>query len=298
MWGYEATADLLPQDLIDIKTFIAAAMFDCYVPADGTKANWPEKYESGILKAPVDTTLTLTNGAKTAAGYAFEATYYGSFVKIGDRFYRYNGAGTLVQPWDGATGDYPATVYHNAYNLPWYVIEMAGKPSIIGMGVLAALPDPDAELSIRTEPAFDFDSKGNREPFTVRRNTFRQSAFFDIGDPRFYHIDQASVLATFGIGNRFHVYPLPDRVLTFDLRANVIPDDLADGDTPELPGRAVDNILLPLAREKLVENSAGRRFTGNAQLIMAAAERARMQLKSMRRTQRDVAGGVRLKRGW
>lgn len=308
MWGYEDVAELLDQDLIDIKSWINAALFDCYVPVDGTRATWPEQYHADILKAPVTVTLGLTNGSKVVTGHAFEDKFAGSFVKIGERFFRYSGKTVvdltttyyLMQPWDQATGSYAATVYHNAIALPFNVVEMAGMPNLVGIGLLGALPDPDAELLLRTEPAFDFQSRESRSVFAIARNQFRQSAYYDVGDPRFYHIDQASVAPSFAIGNRLHVYPIPEHDYTFELRANIVPTGLtADADIPALPWQTVDNILLPLAREKLVENTAGRRYTGpNVQLIMNAANRARQQLSTMRRVQRDVAGSVRMKANW
>ena len=36
------------------------------------------------------------NGSKTVTGFAFEAKYAGSFVKIGDAFYRYGGTASAV----------------------------------------------------------------------------------------------------------------------------------------------------------------------------------------------------------
>jgi len=305
MWGYESPSDLLDQDLLDIKSYIEAAYFDCYVPVDGTKAYWPEKYHSAIFKAPVSATLGLTADSTVVTGYAFEASYAGSFVKIGEKFYRYGTptagpAYALLQAWDGDTGSYAATVYHNAVALPWSVVEMASVPNLLGVGLLAALPDSDAELMLRTEPAFDFHPRDGREPLAMGRNTFRQSAFYDIGDPRYYHIDQGAVDVTFAIGNRLHVYPIPQRVFTVEFKANIVPAALtSDSDIPAVPGKAVDNILLPIAREKLAKNTANRRYTGpNVQLLTDEANRARAQLKSMRRVQRDVAGSVRLKRGW
>lgn len=300
MWGYENYSDLGTQDQADIDTYIGSAYFDCYVPVDGSRPTWPEKYQSGILKAAVSTTLTLTNGSATVTGYAFEATYFGSFVKIGERFYRYNGAGTLMAPWDGETGDYAATVYHNAYNLSASVIEMAGIPNLIGVGLLGPMPGPDAELMLRTEPAFDFSRHDGREPFAVSRNHFRQSAYFDTGDPRYYHVDQASVAATFAPASRFQVYPLPENAYTFEFRANLAPAALSSGsDVPVMPFGTVDNILLPIAREKLAMNTAGRRYTGqNVQYLMKLADDVRAQLKGLRRVQRDTGSSMRPKRGW
>ena len=72
----------------------------------------------------------------------------------------------------------------------------------------------------------------------------------------------------------------------------------ADESTLPMPFQAVDNILLPIAREKLAMNSAGRRFTGNVPLIMQAAESARKQLRSLTHPQRHVGGGFRMANGW
>lgn len=308
MWGYESFSDLLAQDQDDIDSFINGAYFDCFAPAEGMRAMWPETRHSGILKAAVAATLTLTHGSKEVAGYAFEDAYAGSFIKIGEKFFRYagkTGAGPytyfLVEPWDGETGSYGATIYHNAIALPFNIIEMAGQPNLIGVGLLAPLPDPDAELRLRTEPAYDFQPRDGRQVFATQRMAFRQSAYFDTGDPRYYHIDQSSVAPTFTIGNRFVVYPIPEaRDYVFEFRANVAPAALtADDDVPQMPAQTVDNILLPIARERLAENSAGRRYTGpNITLLTRAADRARSQLQSLRRVQRDVATSVRLRSGW
>lgn len=300
MWGAESVSELLDQDLVDLKAYINQADFECKCPTDGTRARWPEEYEAGIMKAPVATTLTLTNGSTAATGYAFETAYFGSFVQIGDKFYRYNGVASLLEPWDGDSGDYAATVYHNAKTLPWYVIKLAGMPSLIGIGVLSPLPGPDAELTIRSEPAFDFDSRGASAPFAVSRNLFRQSNFFNVGDPRYYYIDQASVGATFTLGNRFHVYPIPERAVTFEVRANVVPNSLtADADVPNMPAQAVDNILLPIAREILALNSTNRRYTGpNVAQLTLLADRARNQLRALSRVQQNSAQSIRVRRNW
>jgi hypothetical protein len=249
----------------------------------------------------VETTLGLTAGSAAVTGYTFNATYVGSFVKIGEAFYRYASTSTLLNNWDGATGSFAATVYHNAVALPWNIVRLAGIPNLLGVGLLGPLPDPDFELCLRTEPAWDFyPANGQPRPFSLNRSQFRQSAYYDVGDPRYYFIDQASVASTFALGNRFHVWPLPENKYSLEVRANIIPSALTTGtDVPDVPGQAVDNILLPIAREKLAMNSAGRRYTGpNVQLLMKAAEDARVQLKAMRRVQKDTGGAVKLKSGW
>ncbi len=300
MWGYENYSDLLTQDQADIDTIINSAYFDCFAPVDGTRPDWPVKYHSGILKAPVVVELGVTQGSAAVTGYTFEAAYLGSFVKIGEKFYRSASTTSFVQPWDGETGTVTATVYFNAIALPWSIVELEGKPNILGLGLLAPLPGPDAELQLRTEPAFDFYPRDTRRAFAAPRQAFRQSIYFDTGDPRYYHIDQASLGATFAIGNRLHVYPIPEKVYTFELRGNVVPNPLVDpAHIPEIPAQAVDNILLPIAREKLAKQSANRRYTGpNVAYLIDEADKARAQLKSMRRVQRDTGNMIRMRRGW
>jgi len=307
MWGGFAASELVAQDLVDLKDLINAAYFDIYAPADSKRAWWSAQTHSDMVKAQVAATLGLTHGSKEVTGYAFETKYAGSFVRIGDRYFRFAGSTTvamtttyyLVQPWPGDTGSYAAVIFHNAVALPWQVIEIAGMPTLLGVGLLAPLPDPDSELTLRTEPAFDFTPKFNRSPFAQHRKHFSQQTFFDTGDPRFYHIDQASVAPTFAVGNRFHLYPIPEIAYTFDFVANVVPNALElDADVPVLPARVDSNILMALCREKLVTNSNGRMFTGDARLIMGEADKARAQLNSLRRTQRDVAGAFRVRGGW
>jgi hypothetical protein len=307
MWGGFAASELVAQDLVDIKDWINAAYFDIYAPADGKRAWWSTQQHSDMVKAQVSATLGLTHGSKVVTGYVFEDKFAGSFVRIGDRYFRYSGSTTvgmtttyyLVQPWPGETGSYGATIFHNAVSLPWNVVEVSGLPTLLGVGLLAPLPDPDSELTLRTEPAFDFTPKFNRSPFAQHRKQFSQQTYFDTGDPRFYHIDQASVGPSYAVGNRFHLYPIPEIAYTFDLVANVVPNALtADADVPILPARVDSNILMALCREKLVKNSNGRMFTGDPRLIIDEAERARSQINSFRRAQVNVAGAFRVRAGW
>jgi hypothetical protein len=309
LWGYEDYDALLPNDQTDVDSYINRAYFSVWVPEDGTRAVWPERYIGDMLKAPVAATIGLTKGSTAVTGYAFEDKYAGSFVKIGEKFIRYGKKVTvedppsttyhLSVPWDGETGSFAATVYHNAVKLPWSVVEMAGSPTIIGLGLLGPLPGPDAELLLRTEPAFDFERRGGREPFVVHRTHFRQSAYFDTGDPRYYHIDQAGFAPDFTLGNRFHVYPLPERDMTFEFRANAAPNPLEEEeDVPQMPFGTIDQILVPIAKEILALDTTGRRFTGDVRGLSTLADRARNQLRSLRRVQREGAVSMRLRKDW
>tara|TARA_R110002050_G_scaffold232431_1_gene368132 strand:- start:253 stop:1215 length:963 start_codon:yes stop_codon:yes gene_type:complete len=305
LWGYEEVSDLTTQEQADIQTFVNQALFECYAPVDGTRPNYGEQYWSAILPAPVVTTLGVTNGSKVVTGHTFLAAHAGSNVLIGQSLYRYAGLNgsdhELVQPWQGDTGTVSATVFHNAVALPGTVLEIASEhPEILGVGLLSPLPGPQSEVLIRSEAPWDFTPGMSSYPFGLSRLRFDLSQFLDEDEPLYYHIDSATTAPTFTAPvNRLHVYPMPDAAYTVSMRASFLPAALSDDeDTPPMPFQAVDNILLPIAREKLVENSAGRRFTGNVKLIQDAAERARAHLKSLTKPQRYQRGGFALRAGW
>lgn len=314
LWGYETWAELTAQDQAEVESFITSALFDCYAPVDGTRPNYGEQYWSAVLKAPAAATLGLTQYSTVVTGYAFEDAFAGSFVKIEGKLYRYaNKVVTtgptvttyyLVQPWQGITGSYAATVYHNAVTLPGLLLETASAiPELLGVGVLSPLPDPDQELLFRSSGALDFRSvrTSGVQPFINTRRRLDPDISLDNGDPEFYFIDSAQVHPTdFSPVNRLHIYPLSSQAHTISMRGQFLPTGNipADDATLPMPFQSVDNILLPIAREKLAMNSAGRRFSGNVQLLMAAAEQARKQLRSLTRPQRFNGGGFAMATGW
>ena len=304
MWGHEDSSLLPARDSLDIQQWVNDALAECYSPIEPFKkrGQWTERYHADVLKAPAPATLTLTQGSTTiaVAGLALEAKYAGSFVRIGERLYRYagkdlSGDDHLVQPWAEATQSLPASVFYNSVLLPVQCVAVAEEPLILGVGRLCPLSGVAAEAALRHEFYSDFNS--------FARQRFR-SDDAHTGDPWFYHIDSAGVTPTFSIRRRFVVYPLPEAAFTFEMRINVMPARLsADDDVPALPGDGEDydmvgNVLLPLARDYLVLNSKGRRFEGDAREIAEAASRARSRLKDLARPQRQTANRVVPRRGW
>lgn len=309
MIGFPTITDLPDDEQVAIDTILNAAYLECYAERGGKRPRWIEQHVSDIVKAPVAATLGLTNGSKTVTGFSFETKYAGSFVKIGDAFYRYGGStgGThsLVQPWAGDTGSQSATIYYNAFALPGTVIEICEMPSILGVGPLTPLPFPESELSLRSAPAFDFEPRSARAPFAYSRPRFNPSVITDVGDPMYYHIDQASTGATFATGSRFCLYPIPSAVATIEFRADVVPSEMTTGaDVPMFPNAGTVDVagavLLPIAYDLLLKHPLGRRYTGaNGQAIMAGANAARVQLETtFARVQRRVMKQVRPAGGW
>lgn len=298
LWGYEQWEELTKQDQDEVDTCINSALFDCFVPVAGQRPDFGAVLWGGLLKKPATAVLALTEGQRIVGGYDFEGNHAGSRVKIGDRFFHYERA-MLVEPWDGETGEFPAIVFHNAVALPGTLVETATEwPELHGHGLLQPLPDGDAEARLRASPA-----PGITGALSVWPGAWEHGASPDgcthpgmaEGQPLWYRVDNYSG------GSRLVVYPLPGRNFTVSMRANFLPfeDGLTDGNqVPPMPLNSVDNILLPLAREKLVLISDRRRFTGNASFILEAARQAKAQLKRLARKQRHAGGGFRLRDGW
>jgi hypothetical protein len=306
--GY-AYDDLDAQDQADVDTIINAAYLDCYAAKDGRRPSWATQYWSEIVKAPATATLGLTQGSTAVTGFAFEAKYVGSFVKVGDSFYRLGSVAAgptyaLSQPWAGETGSFSATIYYNAVAMPGRVVKVVGVPSLIGIGPLVPIPFPEGELEMRSTPTFDFEPKSARAPFAFSRPRFDPSLITDVGDPRYFHIDSAAPGATFATSSRFHLYPLPGGVFTIDLRAIIIPPAMTAGtDVPVLPhDEDIDiagAIMLPLAFERMLKHPIGRRYSGqNMQLILMQGKEAREQLNTFRSVQQSGPKMVRVSRSW
>jgi hypothetical protein len=299
--------ELETQDASDVDTIINAAYLDCFAAKDGRRPSWATQTWSDIVKAPASATLGLTNGSKTVTGFTFEAKYVGSFVQIGDSFYRLGSVSgatyNLAQPWSGTTGSHAATVYYNAVALPGTSIRVIGEPSLLGVGPLARLPSADSELNLRSTPTFDFEPKTARAPFAYSRPRFDPSLITDIGVPRYYHVDNTAMGATFATSSRFHLYPLPEAVYTIDLRAEIVPSPMTDAAAePVLPHDDVDvtgAILMPFMFERLLKHPLGRRYSGNnVSAIFQQAIDARAQLNTFRIAQLPGPKVIRVSPGW
>ena len=302
-----AYADLETQDASDVDTIINAAYLDCFAAKDNRRPTWAVSYWSDVTKAPAAATLSLTNGSTLVTGFTFESKYVGSFVKIGDAFYRLASVSgvtyNLLQPWSGTTGDHAATVYYNAVALPGTATKVLGVPSLLGVGPLGPMPFPEDEVQLRSTPSFDFQARSGRVPFAYSRPRFDPSLITDVGDPRYYHVDSGAMGATFATGSRFHLYPLPGSVFTIEARTNVVPVALSGAtDEPVLPHDDVDiagAIMTPFMFERLLKHPLGRRYSGNnVGAIFRQADDARAQLNTFRSVQLHGPKQVRPARDW
>jgi hypothetical protein len=311
MIGFPEFTDLPDDEQAEIDTIINAAYLECYAERGGRLPKWIEQYWSDIAKAPAAATLGLTNGSKTVTGFVFEAKYAGSFVKIGDKYYRFGGVSggdtpvySLVQPWDGVTGNHAATIYYNSIVMPGTVIEVCEAPSLLGVGPLTPIPNPETELALRAPPSFDFVPRAGRAPFAYSRPRFNPGVFVDVGDPIHYHIDEASTGVAFATASKFMLYPIPGAVATVDARVCIVPTPLeGESAVPVFPNATVDvagSIMMPIAFDLLLKHPLGRRYSGNnAQLIMRNAEDKREQLRTVfSRVQRRGRQSIGVAEGW
>ena len=300
-------SELETQDAADVDTIINASYLDCFASKDGRRQAWAVQYWSDVTKAPAAATLSLVNGSTLVTGFTFEAKYVGSFVKLGDAFYRLGSVDgatyNLLQPWSGTTGDHSATVYYNAILLPGTGVKVMGAPSLLGVGPLNPMPFPEDEIKLRSSPSFDFQSRSGRVPFTYSRPRFNQSLITDVGDPRYFHVDSGAMGATFATSSRFHVYPLPSAAFTIEARMIILPSPLTETtDEPLLPHDDVDvtgAILMPFMFERLLKHPLGRRYSGNnIGAIFKQADDARSQLNTFRSVQNQGPKQVRPACGW
>lgn len=301
--GFDEYDNLTTRDQANVDTIINAAYQETYAPKNGVRPPWAVKYWSDIVLAPVAATLGLTNGSAAVTGYTFPAKYVGSFVRVGDAFYRIGSTTTLLQPWAGTTGSFSATVYSNAVAIPGVAVTIRETPSLLGVGPLTPLPFPETEVQLRSTPSFDFESKSGRAPVSFSRPRFDPSLITDVGDPRYFHVDSASTGSVFSTGSRLHLYPLPGNTFTVEARFNILPTPMAaKTDEPVLPHDEVDlagSILEPLIFERFLKHPLGRRFSGsNAQAILQAGAEARAYLDTFRSVQMSGPKRFGVASGW
>lgn len=270
--GVNAFASLPAAEQAQVDALINEAYRECFLTPEGKRPRWSERYVSYVMHAPVTFTATLTNGLKTMAsptGITMSADYAGSVIKIGTTYYTYAGKDAtsptpldvLLEPWDGTTGVTTCVFYYSSYVLPVEAIDLCDEPEVLGVGRLSPMTGRGQEIRNREYTSDNFiPESGGRWPLYPALSTEYQA-----GTPVFYFIDSASLhpADTFVARHRFTVYPLPDTVSrTIRMRANIVPAAMTTStEVPVLPGNAVTDILLPIARAKVAQVIT--RFNGN-----------------------------------
>lgn len=303
--GAQSIDQLPPNEQETVRMAINEAYRECFVTPQGSRPPWSEQDISFILPAPVTGTVELAHGEKGIGSPSFEdqlkPEYAGAVLKIGTLFYTYAGKDNdghkLVEPWQGESGTRSVQVFFPSYLLPVEAISVTDPPEVIGWGPLAPMSGRAQELRHRSIANYDFyPAPGAGFGVTSRWHHHSDMQF---GDPLFYYIDAACLAPEYTPRYRFRVYPLPDgKARTVIVRANIVPKPLAGGaDVPKLPGGLAEDILLPIARAKVVAIS--RRYNGtNRGEILAMGERAAAKLETLRSPQKRTRGRIRIKPGF
>ncbi len=226
------------------------------------------------LRAPVAVSgLTLTAGAKTITGGAFETWMHGCSIQLSGEVHvneiRRTGASTyeLKIPFSGSnTASGAGTVYCDAINLARTAIAVQ-RPLFIPQRweLQPALNISDLRRMNNLRSHRTADRNLTQYPFLW--------LYMQINVPTAYLIEQ-SPQYTGEVLERIRVYPMPDSAypLTWKQKITFTPvTSLADTRLSLCPHQYLDSVFLPLARRKF---AGWPEFKGDRQLAMADAAEA------------------------
>jgi hypothetical protein len=292
-----ASASELDEDLALCKQVINEALLEVYRPLDRDGApvipEWSRRTVTLQYRAPVEITLSVTQGSRIVTGYTFPTNTVGSLVKIGTRYYRYAGLSgsdqTLVEPVLETTGSYGATLYHTAQPLPADVAEIVGGVEWQGRGLLSPMTDRETDLGYRSNTMGDYRPDYGGGYFGALFVGVTGTGY-PTGDPRFYYVETDALLEGVSVLRRFSLVPMPSTAVNIVVRANVLPVELsADDDRPKVVGDLVTRCLLPIAREKW--GVIYKKYTGqNQAALIREGDKARATLLGMAKPQRRFSG--------
>lgn len=302
--GVKTFAALPSNEQAQVKALFNEAYRQCFIRPGGKRVRWGEGYVPGVfLPAPITFTFTATQGANTltspSPALSSYTSYVGSRVKIGTTWYTLatvDGTPTLVEPFAGDSGAQTATLYFSSFVLPGENLDLLDEPEILGWGRLTPMSGRGQEIRNRNWGTGDFQPERGQSP--------RFAGYLaeeETGDPLFYYIDSAKLSAsgTEAIRNRINVYPLPDtKARSLRIRGHYVPAAITSGSTvPVLPAGAILDILLPMARAKVVK--VMRRFSGtNRREIIEEGRIAEQKLDGLTSVQQRMPVKIRLKAGW
>ena len=294
--GRQLAADL-DDDLTLAKQVINEAYLECYQPPEGGCPPWA-KYPEGLqYAAPATATIGVTQGSKVFTGYAPAATKAGSRVKIGTSWYTYAGldgsSQKLVEPVAEVTGSAVATFYHDSYPLTADLVKVLSAPILLGFGPLSPFASRREQNMHQSSFRGDFVPAAGAGSIPESIGWGWGAMAFDAGRPLYYRVESTTLLASAAYATRLMVYPLPDQLCTVTLEAHWLPTPLsADGDVPRIPAARVNELLLPIARA--IWALAYRKYAGeNVNALVAAADKARAQLKLLSNVQEDRPQRIR-----
>jgi len=303
--GAESVSQLPDSEQAMIRDFINESYHECYAPVDGLRPGWTMRNFAAQLPAPLEAQVTVTEGGTVVTCPDYIAAdpnmdYAGSYVEIGGTHYTRVGVVnatdiSVLEPIQASDGTHTAKFYFNSVRIDAHAIDLAGRPELVGDGLLSPMAGKENELTYRSLITGDFlADTGLGNGRTVNFNS--TGIAFEVGRPLFYFIDQS----TFGDGVylRFVVYPLPDIPRLLRFRGNVVPAPLVDDtDLPLLPPETVKSILLPMARYAYAAST--RRYTGdNRSFLREKAGKAETRLRSFAKAQKHIKQPIKVRKGY
>ena len=301
LYGADGIEDLASIDNQRVGIYINQAYRECYAPADGFRPEWAVANYGFVLPASIKTDVTyVQNSNSMTLTDVVDPKYVGSYIDIGGEFYTIaevsgNNIKTLI-PWIEASGQSPATVYHNSFELDREVIDVCDPPEVVGWGVLSAMHGKEQEIGMRSSLAGDFLPSGSQHYGKVPSITSRGKDYH-IDRPIWYFIDSSDLqvysensdttdISKKALRNRFCVYPLPEEAQAIRLRANILPLELTnDNDVVRLPGNMAWDILFPIASAKLALSDP--RYNGdNRESLLRLGEEAKIRMRSLSSSQK------------
>ena len=328
--GTDPVSELADGDAETLRELVQEVLTGCYLPSDGHRPKWAERLLSLTFRAPLQATITLTNGSVDIVG-ASSSAIAGERILVDEAFYTYAGADKLLSAWHGVTGEYAVTFYQVAKPIPDDVTGVEDTPQCPQHGPLYPIAGYEQEAMLRGFANNDFWLLHSAySQVSNRRNSRSNPRGYDLGDPWYYYIDSAAVmpdqyptpidasgtleteesesmeidgatysgpLPAFYPSQRFTIYPFPDHALTVEFRGTINPRIADETTMIHLPADVIDAVFMPLCREAVAMNFPDYRGD-NAKFLIARADTARARLRKLARPQRRAGGRISVKRGW
>jgi len=230
--------------------------------------NWfsavPERYRittvSHLIRAPYNTTVTMTNGGNVAAGIVAEDYMLGASIIIGSEVNMNeiisvtDGVATLLNEFRGTTGDHAATIYYDTIMLTNYnVSRITSDPRILDTGV-RLMRDDDGLLNVGAE------RRGAGAGVSAGSGIYYGSSITrQMGTPYRYTMEDTGMSSIDEARIMMRLDPLPTTEVTVQFQAAIdaatlVLSDLDNGTNLSVPTQYIIPHVLPMAKADLAES--------------------------------------------
>lgn len=255
---------------------------------------------SVILPEPTQKTITIAKGSKeVSAGAPFAESQRGSTIMIdGDNNLNEIVSTTeLLNPYLGTGGEVSCTIYGDCVPIRTKVFEkLISDPWVmVGDGYVLHLTRARHDH----DPAFPDYWKWDHAAWFSWRNTI------DVGDPRFYAVQESGISR--GTDNFFQirVWPAPTREMVLRFEVDAMPDLFDHTNISQVPldlplsEAELEGIVLPLAEKNLLRSTLYQNISNDLKNdIRQAAMDAEREIQLLPRNHGIPRSRIRTKRGF